>query len=544
MKRTLVAALAAVLLGPSVAVAQAIPQPVFDLERLSLDPAAVSSMVIGTGEALPAHGFRLSLAAHYENRPLVLLTDGTVRGGGIGADSRQGDLVTHRVTGHLGLAYQLLAPLEVNVRLPVVAWQEGTAGLTSPSLSSSGLGGTAAGLRWQAARQGEEAPLSVALASEVVFPGGKKEALAGTDGWAFTPRVEAGHRFSGLVVGAQAGALLRSRTTDFGGQDGKLRSELQLGAVIATTGAPLRGELSVRGSVGRHIEETVEVLAGGRYAFAGGFEVFALAGPGFRDAPGTPRFRGVLGLAWAPVCKAPAKAAPPPAPVAVDPCAPGQAHTPAQCPALDDDQDGVLNRDDACPTVAGIPEEKGCPAKDTDKDGVPDHKDRCPAVAGLAELQGCPAVDTDGDGIPDHLDKCPLVAGVAAEGGCPPPTAKAKLNVETKKIDILEKVYFDTGKATIQPRSFALLDAVAQVLKDNAQVTRVLVEGHTDDTGPAELNTRLSGERADAVKAYLVGKGVDGARLDSKGFGPSRSVGDNKTKAGREQNRRVEFTIP
>lgn len=540
MKRTLLAALAAALLGPAAAVAQA-PQ-LFDLERLTLDPSAVSSMVVGTGEVRPVGQSRLSLAAHYENRPLVLLDDGTVRGGGLlRTGTRDGDVVEHRVTGHLGISIQATEGLEVNFRLPYVAWQDPSSNM-APGLAPDGLGSPSVGLRYQLRKQGADMPLNVAFAGEALLPVGSTDALAGTEEWAFTPRFELGHRFGAFVVGGQVGALLRRHTTDFGGDNGKLRSEMQAGAVIATTGAPLRGELSVRGSVGGTVEQNFEVLAGARYAFLSDFEAFALAGPGFLEAPGTPRFRGVLGVAWVP--PAPRKA-PAPAPVAAkpaDPCAAGAAHTPEQCPALDDDQDGILNKDDACPLVAGIAEERGCPAKDTDGDGVQDHQDKCPTVAGVAELGGCPAVDADGDGVPDHKDKCPAVAGVADNAGCPP--AKAKLNVETKRIDILEKVYFDTGKATIQDRSFPLLDEVAQVLKDNAQIAKVLVEGHTDNTGAADFNTYLSAERAKAVKAYLVGKGVDAARLDSKGFGPTKPVGDNKTKEGREQNRRVEFTIP
>lgn len=541
MKRTLLTALAAALLGPAIAIAQTLPQPRFDLQRLSLDPAAVSSMIVGTGEVRQAGEARLSLAAHYENRPLLLLDDGSIRGGGLGgAGTRAGGYVYHRVTAHLGASLQVTRALELNARIPVVAYQEGSVH-TTPSLASAGLDGVAVGARYQLFAQSEEAPLSAALALEGSLPEGSTRALAGTDAWAFTPRLELGHRFQKLVVGGQIGALLRDKATDFGGEEGQLGSELQLGAVVATTGAPLRGELSVRGSIGRKVEQTIEVMAGARYAFARQWEAFALGGPGFLEAPGTPRFRGVLGIAWAPASP---KAAPAAAPVAApaDPCAPGNAHTPEQCPALDDDQDGVLNRDDACPVVPGLAEIRGCPPKDTDGDGVQDHKDQCMTTPGVAELQGCPALDGDGDGVPDHKDRCPAVAGVADNAGCPP--AKAKLNVETKRIDILEKVYFDTGKATIQDRSFQLLDEVAQVLQDNPQLTRVIVEGHTDNTGAADLNTRLSAERARAVKAYLVGKGVDGARLDSKGFGPTKPVGDNRTKEGREQNRRVEFTIP
>ena len=211
-------------------------------------------------------------------------------------------------------------------------------------------------------------------------------------------------------------------------------------------------------------------------------------------------------------CKPPAP--PPPkvvAPVPVDPCAPGQVHTPAQCPYLDDDGDGILNKDDACPLEKGIPELKGCPAK-----------------------------DSDGDGIPDYLDKCPNEPGTAEYQGCPPPKKAA---ISATKVEITDKVYFDTGKATIQPRSYDLLNDVATVLAAHPEVKNVRIEGHTDSTGKAAFNRKLSLQRAEAVKAYLAGKGVDASRLSAEGFGPDRPVASNKTKAGREKNRRVEFMI-
>lgn len=533
MKHVLKAALVASLLGASTAFAQV---PLFDLERLSLDPAAVSSMVIGTGEVRAKGDTRLSLAAHYENRPLVLNDDDTIRGGGTSTPgTRLQNVVGNRVTAHLGASVSLTNKLEVSLRIPVVAWQEGASIPGLAPVTSAGLGTPAFGLRYALMAQGSASPFNIAVASEALLPFGATEALAGSDRWAFTPRLEVGRHFEGFVVGGQAGMLLRRQLAAF--PDGAvLGSEFQVGAVAATTGAPLRGELSIRGNLGYDVQRTMEVLAGARYTFATDWEGFALGGPGFFEAPGTPRFRGLIGLAYVPV----AKKAPPPPPA--DPCAAGLAHTPAQCPALDDDKDGILNKDDVCPLVAGIAEEKGCPAKDSDADGIFDHKDKCPTVAGIAELEGCPAKDGDADGIPDHKDRCPDVAGVADNAGCPP--AKAVLNVATGKIDILEKVYFDTGKATIQDRSFPLLDEVAQVLARNPQLTKVVVEGHTDSTGSARLNTKLSADRAKAVAAYLVGKGTDAARLDSKGFGSSRPVGDNKTAAGRDSNRRVEFTIP
>ncbi|HET9551695.1 MAG TPA: OmpA family protein [Anaeromyxobacteraceae bacterium] len=531
------AVVAALLLAASVARAQVVPA--FDLERLSLDPSAVSSMVIGTGETRPAGEARLSLAGHWEQRPLVLLTDGDVVGRGIPYDrTRVGDIVDNRVTAHLGASVSLHDRFELNFRLPLVAWQDGDKGLAGvPRVEKTGMGTPTFGFRWQVLNQSDGA-VNVALAADALIPFGNQKALAGNEQWLFTPRVEFGHRFEKFVVGAQAGALIRERDLNIG--NGRtLPTEAQGGVVVATTGQ-LRGELSVRGAYADYKNErSMETLAGVRYAMAD-WEAFALGGPGFFEAPGTPKWRAVVGLAY--VAKKPPPPPPPPPPVVkVDPCAAGQTHTPDQCPDLDDDGDGIKNKDDACPTVAGIPELKGCPDKDTDGDGVPDRLDKCPNEPGPKENGGCPDTDKDGDGIPDRLDKCPDVPGTAEYNGCPPP--KARVNVETKKIDILEKVYFDVNKATIQERSYGLLDEVAKVLEEHKEITKVLVEGHTDNTGAADYNKYLSGERAKAVKAYLVKKGVDAGRLDSKGFGQEKPVADNKTKEGREQNRRVEFTI-
>ncbi len=153
MKRTLLAALAAALLGPSAALAQAAPLPAFDLERLTLDPSAVSSMVVGTGEVRPEGQARFSLAGHYENRPLVLLDDGSMRGWGVGAEgTRAADVVKQRVTGHFGASIQATTGLELNVRIPIVLWQEGTTGALTPRMIAEGVGGAAAGLRHQPAR--------------------------------------------------------------------------------------------------------------------------------------------------------------------------------------------------------------------------------------------------------------------------------------------------------------------------------------------------------------------------------------------------------
>jgi outer membrane protein OmpA-like peptidoglycan-associated protein len=111
------------------------------------------------------------------------------------------------------------------------------------------------------------------------------------------------------------------------------------------------------------------------------------------------------------------------------------------------------------------------------------------------------------------------------------------------KLELKEKVFFDTARATIKAESNSLLDEAAAVLKAHPEVKKVVIEGHTDSRGDAAKNLKLSEARARAVKAYLVGQGVEAERLDAKGFGQTRPIADNKTEKGRDANRRVELMI-
>jgi uncharacterized repeat protein (TIGR01451 family) len=214
------------------------------------------------------------------------------------------------------------------------------------------------------------------------------------------------------------------------------------------------------------------------------------------------------------------------------------------CPIPDSDGDGVIDTADRCVDVKGVADNAGCPDVDRDDDGVEDKDDRCPDVAGMKALKGC--VDTDKDGFADPDDKCPkepeTVNNVADDDGCPD-KGKTLVNVTGTKIEILDKVYFDVNKATIQPRSFALLDQVATIFKNNPQLTKVRIEGHTDSDGSDAANLDLSQRRTESVLQYLTDKGVDKARLDPKGFGETKPVAPNDSKANKEMNRRVEFAI-
>ncbi len=119
----------------------------------------------------------------------------------------------------------------------------------------------------------------------------------------------------------------------------------------------------------------------------------------------------------------------------------------------------------------------------------------------------------------------------------------ARAKVTKEKIEILEKVFFDTGKATIQPASFGLLDEVAAILVDNPDIRKLQIEGHTDSRGPASTNRRLSQARADSVARYLEGKGVAADRLSAVGVGEDRPLDPANNVAAWDQNRRVEFVI-
>lgn len=221
------------------------------------------------------------------------------------------------------------------------------------------------------------------------------------------------------------------------------------------------------------------------------------------------------------------------------------------CPYEDTDGDGLIDQDDKCPQVAGPIENQGCPLKDRDMDGIIDRDDKCPDQPEdkdqFDDEDGCPDLDNDGDGIADVDDTCPIMAetrnGFQDEDGCPDINPNlVVVNRELGKIEIKQKVYFKSGKAIINVRSFTLLNEVAQALKSNDSM-EVLVEGHTDSRGSDSYNLRLSDARANAVREYLMGQGIATDRLKSMGFGETKPIASNKRKKGRRKNRRVEFTI-
>lgn len=232
----------------------------------------------------------------------------------------------------------------------------------------------------------------------------------------------------------------------------------------------------------------------------------------------------------------------------------------AGCP--DTDLDGVADREDRCPSDAGPSASRGCPdadkdgvvdiddkcagtlAKykvdtmgcplDTDRDGVLNEDDRCPTIAGVLAFAGC--ADSDKDGVSDLDDRCPGSSGTIANRGCPE-IAKEDL---TRINVIASKIFFETAKATLKTESLAQLDALVLIL-NKYEGAILLIEGHTDSDGTDEYNNDLSQRRTQAVKDYLMSKGIPESRLVAIGYGESKPISDNNTSAGKAKNRRVEL---
>lgn len=223
----------------------------------------------------------------------------------------------------------------------------------------------------------------------------------------------------------------------------------------------------------------------------------------------------------------------------------------------DADGDGIPDDADQCPDTppGATVNETGCEG-DADGDGVVDRLDTCPDTAagtGVDE-KGCAAVaDADNDGVPDALDQCPDTAsgstvtesGCPAEAGCRAPAPGEPIDLEgcaTGEAVVLKGVNFEVNSSRLTSSAKVILNQVADSLAA-APAMKVEIGGHTDAQGSDAFNTKLSERRARAVKDYLIARGIDPSRLQSKGYGESQPVETNETAEGRELNRRVEMKV-
>jgi OOP family OmpA-OmpF porin len=339
---------------------------------------------------------------------------------------------------------------------------------------------------------------------------------------------------------------------------------------------------TVIGGDARRGYTSLEVLVGGLYNIAHQVLIGAAGGIGLLREPGTPDFRFLFRLAYAPLSQdrdrdgisdendrcpsdpedkdqyQDSDGCPDPdndqdgIPDAMDKC-PNDIEDKDGfededgCSEPDNDKDGLSDLRDPCPTEAedkdGFKDDDGCPDPDNDRDGLPDLQDPCPTEAedkdGFKDDDGCPDPDNDRDGLPDAQDNCPDEPGPASNHGC---KGRQLARLREGRIDILDSVYFKTDQDVIARRSYPLLDNVARILQSHPDL-RVRVEGHTDNQGRPEHNKELSRRRAESVVRFLTSRGVDAQRLEAEGYGPTQPIADNRTRQGRAKNRRVVFTI-
>lgn len=205
---------------------------------------------------------------------------------------------------------------------------------------------------------------------------------------------------------------------------------------------------------------------------------------------------------------------------------------------LDADNDGVYDKDDQCPnTPEGVRVNfMGC-EPDDDRDGVANSIDECPntPIGTKVDAKGCPLdMDLDRDGVFNDKDQCPEtpLGTKVNEHGCPP------------EIKVLSNIVFDTGSPKIRDDQAAVLQQNASRLKDLDSDEVVLITGHTDSVGAESYNLKLSWQRADSSKEFLLKTlNLKDSDIYISGKGESSPIADNGSSEGRQQNRRIELQV-
>jgi outer membrane protein OmpA-like peptidoglycan-associated protein len=323
-------------------------------------------------------------------------------------------------------------------------------------------------------------------------------------------------------------------------------------------------DVDLTGSIGTGFDFKILGSLYGRAMVNLGFPFFQLGKVDFTDGRGTyAHYTGGLVYEWGNKPKpapAPAKVA---EPVSIDTDGDGIVDKEDKCPTvkgvranngcpLDTDHDGIIDAEDKCPTVAGVKENQGCPA-DSDGDGIIDTEDRCPTVAGVKANQGCPA-DTDGDGVIDSEDACPTVAGVRANKGCP---ADADGDGVIDAEDLMPNVaglvalqgvpenlviYFDTDKFDLTAEATSTVEVITKLLTAQPSL-KLKLTGHTDSRQTVKYNIVLSKNRVFETRKYLIKNGVNAKRMKLAWFSELVPAAPNKTVDGMKLNRRVELQI-
>lgn len=512
------------LLLPAVALAQDSVDIGSDFEGFEHTPVQ-SKHVFSTRTNDTLEHLRLAagLTLNIEDDPVVIRFE----------DGRELRVIDQRITGNVYAGLGLFDRVELAVSAPVILNQsaeDDPSSLTNANLQSFAMGDVRAHAQVVLLRA---AGFGVGLAGTLYIPTGSPEALTSDDQTRVEPKLVLDYRINALTVAINGAFLTRPERQSYNFVSGN-QVRWNAAADFAVTdnfhmAASAFGAVGLSDGGAENARNTPsEFLVGPRVFLPLGVMVHAAAGTGITRSVGAPDFRVIAGVEWAP------------------PRLEGQ--------TVMDDENALASIEPdeelAPPDCAQDPTAYGCPVPDKDDDGVADTVDACPDVAedadGFKDEDGCPDPDNDQDGIPDVDDACPLdpevINGVEDEDGCPD-EGTSKVRVTGDRIEILERVYFETAKDVIQPKSYNVLEQVASVMASRQDIKRLRVEGHTDDRGKDDYNLDLSQRRAAAVRQFLIDKGVDADRLVARGYGESHPIGDNKTSSGRDINRRVEFHI-
>lgn len=542
------------------------------------------------GEARPAAG----VVGDYVASPLTTRGDPKTK------------IVSSMFGLHLGGAINLVNRFRFALNLPVVPSSSGQSAAAPLSTNEARYvapsGGSVGDLRFGpdvrvGGAYGD--PFTIALGFRIWAPTGSESAYTGDGKWRFQTKINFAGEIGLFTYAAHVGYGYRGRRATF--EDTPLGgNEIVFGAALGAkvlnkklvVGPEIFGLTWLDTSFQKRTTP-VEALLGAHYTITPYLRAGAGLGTGITSSYGSPDFRGLFSIEFFPEhnsdrdgdgVRNEEDACPDVKGVASDDpdkngCPPKEQPAPP-----DRDKDGVLDADDACPDTFGVktkdPKTNGCPLpSDKDGDGVIDSEDACPEVSGIKtddpKTNGCPS-DRDGDGVIDREDACPDEAGLKTQdpktNGCPDPDRDKdgipnaddacpddpgpsdpdpkrngcpKAFVKAGQIKILDQVKFKSGSAQIDNAkdSTDVLQAVLKVLTEHAEIKKVRVEGHTDNQGGAAMNKKLSADRAASVVKWLVQHGIDKARLTSQGFGFDKPIADNKTPAGRKDNRRVEFHI-
>jgi OOP family OmpA-OmpF porin len=457
-----------------------------DIDAERFKPAVTyDGFVTAEGSAVRPEQDRweLGLFANYARGSVIVVDDG---------GDLKSSIVENRVGWDLMASATVVGPFAIGVDLPLFLPQTGD---FDPSVAGIGDLRIVPKVRILDDRES----VGLAVAAELRAPTHAGDFAGGSRIPVFWPKIIFDHRFwgSGFRIGLNAGVLIREATSfanieagsefsyaaavgyRFGGQDG-----------VAKLGVEFRGGVGL--AEADREEVPLESLLYFKINPDEEWELSGGPGIGLLSGFGVPTFRAFFGIRYRPT-------------------------------SHDKDGDGIPDEEDDCPNIA------------EDRDG---HED----------LDGCPEEDpdSDSDGVPDFDDDCPdqkeSINGIDDDDGCPD-GGPAKVIYDGGRIQILENVEFRTGSAQIDQRSHSLLNQVALTMKANKNIKQVRIEGHTDDTGSREVNMRLSKQRAESVRRYLVSRGVAANRLNAQGYGPDKPILDEQTDEARGKNRRVEFIV-